>query len=241
VGIILPGGLSPVGAGQVVPASSGREWQPEVTREVQRAGIVDAFVREFQRARIVDAFVLEVGDRGLSGVNIPAVCSRASVSTAVFDEIFRGGFDCALAAFLIGSEIVCDLGDIVFRRTAGAWEIRLHAAMSAMLHLIASSPGFARLAIVDLRRHPEGAEHFGAVVSRCRKTFGGTATLRVPIGVDFDDHAYESVLVGGALGPIDNAVLEGRAAELLDLAGTVTFSLALPVVGRKRALRLICP
>lgn len=55
---------------------------------LQRARIVDAFVREFQRARIVDAFVREVGDKGLSGVRVPAVCSLASVSTSVFDELF---------------------------------------------------------------------------------------------------------------------------------------------------------
>lgn len=95
---------------------------------------------------------------------------------------------------------MCDLGEVVFRQTAGTWEVRLYAAISAMLDLVASSPGFARLSIAEMKRNAEGSEHFHAVVSRCRRAFGGTGMLSVPIGVDFDSPAYETVLIGGALG-----------------------------------------
>ncbi len=225
-GIILPGGRSPLGPDRVVPRGRHKRRPEEV--------------REIQRARIIDAFVQEVGARGLPKTDVRVVCQKAGVSLTVFYQLFERKIDCALAAFWIGSDIVCDLGEVVFRQTEGAWEVRLHAAFSAMLDLLAPNPAFARLALVDMQRDADGVEYFNAVVARCRTSFGGTGELPTPDGVDVDAGTYETVLVGGVLWPLEYALGQGRAKRLPELAKTMTWTLALPAVGHERANQLLC-
>jgi AcrR family transcriptional regulator len=223
VRVVLPGGRPPRRRDRVLSLGRLRRRRNDTP--------------EIQRARIIDAFVREVGDRGLAGTEIPAACRRAEVSLFTFYELFPTKSACTLAAFTLGSEIVCDVGEAAFDETVGPWEVRLRAAISTMLDLLASSPGFARLAVVDMRRDANGVEHFNTIVARCRNAFGGPAALETPAGVDVDVAAYESVLVGAALGELDRAVRDGRVAHLPELAATVTLALALPVVGPDRAYR----
>jgi len=53
--------------------------------------------REIQRTRILDAMVCEVGERGLRGVTIAKVSTRAGVSRSTFYEIFKDLDSCVLA------------------------------------------------------------------------------------------------------------------------------------------------
>jgi hypothetical protein len=224
-GIVLPGGRPPFGKDRVVQLGRHESW-PEAVREIQRASVINAFVRE-------------VGRRGLSGASVGTACRRAGVPAGVFGELFPRKCDCALTAFSIGSEIVCDLGEVAFRQTGGAWEVRLQAAISTMFDLLTTSPGFARLAIVDVRRDVEGIMPFNAVVARCRASFGSTREPRMPVGLDGTTKVYESVLVGAALGALEAAVHSGRTTRLPELAATVTYALALPTVGPDRATELL--
>jgi AcrR family transcriptional regulator len=223
-GIILPGGRPPGGPDRVVPRGHRGQRSEEV--------------RQIQWAKIIDAFVREVGRRGLPKTEIRVVCQKAGVSLDAFYRLFGRKIDCALTAFSIGSGIVCDLGEVAFRQTEGAWEVRLHAAISAMLDLLAHNPAFARLALVDLPHDAEAVEHFNDVVARCRTSFGGTGELATPVDVDVD--AYETVLVGGVLWPLEYALSQGRGKRLPELAKTVTWTLALPAVGHERANELLC-
>jgi AcrR family transcriptional regulator len=223
---VLPGVRAPLGPDRVLPLGRHKRRREDI--------------REVQRARIIDAFVREVGDRGLPKALVPAVCKQAGVSAEIFYEIFQTKPACTRAAFTTGSEMVCDVGEIAFKQTVGPWEIRLHAAISAMFELLATSPAFARLAVIEMRRDVEsgGGDHFNAVVSRCTESFRGTAESRVPAGIDIDADIFETVLVGAALGALEPAVRVG-AAQLPELAKAVTYALALPAVGSERALGLL--
>lgn len=222
-GVVLPGGGPWRGPGPGVDGGCDNE----------RKSVV-----KIQLDRVIDAFVTEVGEQGLLGIDIHAICKRADVSLTAFYELFPREFDCALTAFSIGSRRVCDLGEAAFRRTSGTWEVRLHAAISDMFNLLASNSAFARLA-VDMRWDTEGAEHFDAIVVRCRRSFGGTAPMAIPAGVECDADIYETVLIGGALGALSKAVLGGSVADLPALADTVTYFLTLPFVGPERALGVL--
>ena len=225
--VVLPGGRPPGGPDRILP---GVRVPSKARRQLF----------ETWRARFFDAFVAEVGQRGLADTHVDEVCLLAGVSTAAFYKVFEGGkATCAAQAFRCGSDIVCSSAESVFAQTSGPWEARLHAAVSTMLDLLSSNPNFARLGIVEMARDPDGQQPFRDVVYRCRKAFGGPRPLEVPGVSDVDVPAFETALVGAALGPLERAVLEGRPDELPKLATTITYSLALPVVGYERAIRQV--
>jgi AcrR family transcriptional regulator len=220
--VILPGGRSPQGADRVVPI--GRHGQP---REE---------IRAVQQAKILDAFVAEVGEKGLVGARVIDVCRRAGVSAKEFYAIFGSKEECFFVAFDLGADQVCGRGEAAFVGAKGPWEDRLRAAIEAMLEVLAANPAFSRLCIVEAAHAgPAAAERLNGVIKRCRKVFGGDREFDVPPWVSTE--ACESALVGGALQPLAEYVLAGRAGELADLAPLVTYVIALIIVGQPRALR----
>lgn len=225
--VTLPGGRPPGGPDRILPGVR----VPNKARQQ----LVEAW-----RARSFDAFVAEVGQRGLVDTRVHDVCLLAGVSTRAFYGVFKNGkATCAVQAFRCGSDVICSSAETVFAQTSGPWEARLHAAVSTMLDVLSSNPNFARLGIVEIPRDPDGRQSFSDVVYRCRKAFGGPRQLEVPGMSDVDVGTFETALIGAALGPLQSAVLGGRADELRNLATTITYSVALPVVGYERAMRQI--
>jgi AcrR family transcriptional regulator len=220
--VILPGGRSPRGADRIVPI--GRHGHP---REE---------IRAVQRAKILDAFVAEVGEKGLAGARVIDVCRRAGVSAKEFYGIFGSKEDCFFVAFDLGADQVCEQGERAFAEAQGPWEDRLRMAVEAMLTVLAANPAFCRLCIVEAGHGgPAAAERLNGVIKRCRLTLGGNQPFDVPDWVSAE--ACESALVGGAMQPLAEYVMSGRASELAELAPLVTYVIALIVVGQPRALR----
>ncbi len=220
--VVLPGGRSPQGDDRVVPI--GRHGYP---REQ---------IRAVQRAKILDAFVAELGDKGMAGARVIEVCRRAGVSAKEFYAQFGTKEDCFFAAFDVGADLVFEQGAAAFAAAEGRWEDRVRAAIRAMLETLAVNPAFCRLCIVEAgQAGPAGVERLNAVILRCRTLLGGERDLATPPGMPVE--ACESVVVGGALQPLAEYVIAGRATELASLVSTLTYSITLAVVGHSRALR----
>lgn len=220
--VVLPGGRPPNGDDRVVPI--GRHGRP---REE---------IRAVQRARILDAFVAELGEHGLAQTRIMTVCRRAGVSAKEFYTQFQNKEDCFFAAFDVGADLVFEQGSAAFARTEGLWEDRVRAAIGAMLEALAANPAFCRLCIVEAAQAgPAGMERLNAVILRCRTLLGGDRDLEAPAGVPAK--ACESAVIGGALRPLAEYVMAGRAAELASLVPLLIYTITLAAVGHSRAVR----
>jgi AcrR family transcriptional regulator len=102
-----------------------------------------------QRRRIIDAMVCEVGERGLRGVTIARVSTRAGVSRSTFYELFKNLDSCVLAV----------LRQVASRSTAlmakafadeDSWQDGVLAALAALLESLDREPLLARVCLLEM-------------------------------------------------------------------------------------------
>lgn len=172
---------------------------------------------------------------GMAGVTISGICTDAHVSRTTYYRLFSTRTACFLGAFDRGSDQIYQTGALAYAETQGPWEHRLRAALDAMLGLLAANPAFARLCIAEVHHAgPEAVAHLSAVIDRCRKAFGGTEPATPPPGLPRD--AFENVLISSVLRLLTDYVAAGKARRLTELMPALTYAIALPVVGRERAV-----
>jgi AcrR family transcriptional regulator len=112
-----------------------------------------------QRKRILDAMVNEVGERGLRGVTIASVSTRAGVSRSTFYELFKDLDSCVLAVL---RQVASRSTALMAKAFAGEdnWEDGVLAALAALLRSLDREPLLARVCLLEmLAGSPEVLEH----------------------------------------------------------------------------------
>ncbi|MFI6154352.1 TetR/AcrR family transcriptional regulator [Kitasatospora sp. NPDC051170] len=193
----------------------------------QPAGVVAAT----QRERLLDGLVRTVADRGYQHATVSDICRAAGVTRPVFYEQFSGKEDAFLAAHRFGT-------GVVIRRMAAAfaaesdWCAGIREALGAMLQLLAGTPAFAAMAVIEIEAvGPAGRQEREQLLSRFRAFFaevpqppGGVAVLEL---VD--------AVVGGVYSALYRWISSGRTDQLPDLLPVLSLFCLAPFLGPEQA------
>ncbi len=192
-----------------------------------------AHVVEMQRRRLLLAMGEVVGEKGLEAASVGGVCKRAGVSRRTFYDLFDDREACLLAAFeqTIG---LIETAAAPAYRGEGRWSARIRAGLVAVLDLFDSSPGIARLCVVETLRA-------GARVSACRKQVLDRVAAAIDDGrsestqnVALSSVAAQGVL-GGVLAVLHARLLEDEGGPLLELVNPLMGMIVQPYLGAAAA------
>jgi len=210
-------------------------------RVVLGDGLVDGpgrqRVSEIQRTRLLAAMTEVCAELGAGNVTVGHVVRCAGVSRRTFYELFDDREDCFLAALDdaidSASRYVLDTYD-----PHAKWEVRVRAALTALLGFLDAERGAGSLLIVGslgagagaLERRRRVLARLIAVVEEGR----GESS----VGKDRPPLTAEGV-VGGVLSVLQARLLERDCPPLVGLAGQLMSMIVLPYLGPAAARREI--
>ncbi len=102
-----------------------------------------------QRARLLAAMTDTMAERRYGETTVADVVARAGVSRRTFYEHFSSRLECFLVAYDAGTEVLIRAIAAAVSRRQG-WRSRLRGGVDAYLGTLASSPGFARLFVLEI-------------------------------------------------------------------------------------------
>lgn len=193
----------------------------------QPAGVVAAT----QRERLLDGLVRTVAERGYQHATVSDICRAAGVTRPVFYEQFSGKEDAFLAAHRHGTGVVIRRMAAAFAAEAD-WCSGIREALGAMLQLLAGTPAFAAMAVIEIEAvGPAGRQEREQLLTRFRAFFaevpqlpGGTAVLET---VD--------AVVGGVYSALYRRISSGRTDQLPELLPVLSLFCLAPFLGPERA------
>jgi AcrR family transcriptional regulator len=188
-----------------------------------RHGLARDVVRASQRARLLTALTETVTVRPYGDVTVADVVAQAGVSRRTFYEHFPSKLDCLLAAYEAGTELVIRAIAAAVSGREG-WRERLRAGIGAYLETLASSPGFARIFVLEIPAAGDVAlGHRRAVHRRfvgLYRELNATARTEDP-GVRSVADEELLLVVGGTEQLVADHLQQRRTAELPTLAPVV--------------------
>jgi AcrR family transcriptional regulator len=199
-----------------------------------RHDLTREFVSRTQRDRLIDAMARTVAEHGYAGASLGEVCAAAGVSTRAFYQHFADKEACFLATF--------DRGVILLQKSVAAayarparWPQRMHRGLDTLLRILAAEPAFAALAVVEVLAAGPRARACRRQLLDAYAVFFAEAPRRagtppVPAGV-------VDAVIAGVYGVIYEFVSTGRAAELPQRLGDLTYLVLVPFLGPAAAAR----
>jgi AcrR family transcriptional regulator len=107
-------------------------------------------VEKSQRERIVDATAEIVAEKGLTGLTIPAIASRAGVSHETFYEMYPSKHDAFLGAQKVGMHQAFTTAIATYQKHRElAWSIAVAEGLRVLTDFLVAEPAHARLSIID--------------------------------------------------------------------------------------------
>jgi AcrR family transcriptional regulator len=187
-----------------------------------------------QRERIVDATAAIVAEKGLAGLTIPEIASRANVSHETFYEMYATKHDAFLGAQKVGMHQALGVGVAAWEAQMPDWPRAIAAGLRAVIDYIVSEPAHAHLSIVDaFGASPETVVNLDELL-RAFATYFDPGYESPPKGIKVPAIAAEAV-VGGVWQVLHHYVDSNRIDELPDAAPQLTYALLTPFLGPKRA------
>lgn len=217
----IPGSRSATDPDRLLPR--GRH---DLTRE---------FVGRTQRDRLIDAMARTVAERGYASASLGEVCTAAGVSTRAFYQHFADKEACFLATFERGVGLLQKSVAAAYARPA-RWPQRMHSGLDTLLRILAAEPAFASLAVVEVLAAGPRARACRRELLDAFTVFFAEAPRRtgappVPDGV-------VDAVIAGVYGVIYDFVSTGRAAELPERLGDLTYLVLVPFPGPAAAARV---
>lgn len=177
-----------------------------------------------QRRRMLAAVGGVLAERGYARATVGDILERSGVSRRTFYEQFGDKDDCLYAAYEDAERRVwAAAAEAAAAVPADDWPGRVHAALGAVLELVAAEPDTARLFTVEARAAgPEMTVRHGAALDRVaaalragnrRAATRGLSTAH-PDGVAPLPESTERTLAGNVAALVGSYVLSG-ATELL--------------------------
>jgi AcrR family transcriptional regulator len=190
-------------------------------------------VTESQRNRIHQAMVEVVSARGYPETRVVDVIGVAGVSRKTFYELFESKEDCFLAAYdvLLGN-LLGEATEAFESRAGAAWAERIRAALERLLQHLASHPGEARFAIVEvLAAGPKALARRDAAL---RQFTGFIEAGRSETSVELPGITALSV-AGGINELLYSEILHGAVSHLPSRLPDLMFWITLPYLGAEGA------
>ena len=193
------------------------------------------FVVKTQRERIVDATAAIVAEKGLSGLTISEIASRAKVSHVTFYAMYPTKQDAYLGAQKIGMHQAFRIAVEAYEAVRGQdWSRGVAAGLRALIAYLHSEPAHAHLSIVDtfaaspetLRVRDETLRAFAAYL--------GPGERPSSLEDSVPAIAPEAV-VGGIWQILHHYIENERLAELVDHTPQLIFLALAPFLGSEEA------
>ncbi len=182
------------------------------------------------RDRLLGAMAESCAERGYAQTTVEDVARRAAVSPRAFAENFTSKEECAAAALnKLVSEGVARIS-IAAERGADLGA-RRRAEAAALLELLAGSPAFAWLALIEARHGPDRRLHESYRSAR------HVLELMVGRAGDAPSPRAAQAALGGAEALVRRELCAGRAAALPSLIENFVYAALVGFLGQREALR----
>lgn len=226
--VVNPGGSEC----QALPgARAGRDPARAIKRGPSR--LPPEVVAATQRDRLFDALVQTVAEKGYASARVSDICQAAGVTRPVFYALFEGKEDALLAAYRYGTDVLVRMMSEAFT-SADDWCGGIRAGLRTLLDVLSQVPAFAQMAIVEMESAgPAARQERTSMLRRFEPFFAGAPHIPQP-GSTLAEELLHSI-VGGIYATIYRYVAEGRATDLPDLWGTLTYFTLVPFIGREAA------
>jgi AcrR family transcriptional regulator len=190
-----------------------------------------------QRERIVDATAAIVAEKGLAGLTIPEIASRANVSHETFYEMYPTKLDAFVGAQKVGMHQAVGIGVEAFESAMPDWPRAIAAGLRALIAYLVSEPAHAHLSIVDaFGASPQTIEIRNETLTIASAYFRRGYELAP--GEEGAPTIAADAGVGGAWQVIHHEIENERIAELPERAPQLIYLLLTPFIGPKRAAKV---
>jgi AcrR family transcriptional regulator len=193
-----------------------------------------SFVARNQRERILAAVAQVASTRGYGAMSVQDVVREAGVSRRTFYEQFKNKDHAFLAAYDEAS------GRLMTTIRTGidaeqTFEDKISAGFRAFLELLAASPAFAKMCIVEvLAAGPEAIARRAKTMEDFTEIFE-VAAQETLVKENPPSPLIAETIVGGVYETVYRRIARGETAELPKLLPDLTESALLPYVGESRA------
>lgn len=202
-----------------------------------RHGLSRSYVARNQRARILVAVAEAVSDDGgYTQMSVEDIVKRAGVSRRTFYEQFPNKDEAFLAAFDDGAKLL--LASVTLAVEAeSTFPGRVIAGFGTFLEVLAASPTFAQLCIVEvMAAGPEAIERRTKVMSEFAKLIDENAKL-LPNRPKLPALTPDAI-VGGVYEAVFRRVAAGEPETLPDLLPDVIELALMPYMGEQKAVAI---
>jgi AcrR family transcriptional regulator len=236
----LPPGLASPPAvrraiGETHDLASARARSAEGRLPSGRHDLPREYVVKNQRERIVDATAAIVAEKGLAGLTIPEIASRARVSHETFYEMYPTKRDAFLGAQKVGMHQAFTIAVGAYEANKqDCWPRGIAEGLRALVLYLHSEPAHAHLSIVDtFASSPETLAIRDEVLSGFAVYFRPGERPESD-GIDVPAIAAEAV-VGGAWQLLHHYVEHASFDELVEAIPQLVYLLLTPFIGPKEA------
>jgi AcrR family transcriptional regulator len=188
------------------------------------------------RDRILQAMTECCAERGYLETTVEEVIGRADVRRETFDALFADKEDCAVAAInRVASDVLATVSTIGSGKDS-EFERGLRG-IEAILELMASRPSYAELGYIQARqggteRMHDAYESGARVLTVMIERLGSLAAE----GTTRPARATRAAL-GGAEAVVRREIAAGRVERLPKLLASFLYSVLVPFIGQREALR----
>jgi AcrR family transcriptional regulator len=218
---------------QIVSLDSPRAARAPHQLPPGRHGLARSFVARNQRERILAAVAQVASTRGYGDMSVQDIVREAGVSRRTFYEQFKNKDHAFLAAYDEASGRLL----AVIRAAIDAqprFEDKVTAGFRAFLELLAASPAFAKMCIVEvLAAGPDAISRRARTMEEFTGFFEEGA--RQTLDKDAPSPLIAETIVGGVYETVYRRIARGETAELPRLLPDLTESALLPYVGEVRS------
>ena len=186
-----------------------------------------------QRERILAAVAQVASVHGYGEMSVQDIVREAGVSRRTFYEQFKNKDHAFLAAYDEASgRLLASVRAALDSQTV--FEHKISVAFRAFLELLAASPAFAKMCIVEvLAAGPEAIARRARTMEEFTGFFEESA--RETLDKDAPSALIAETIVGGAYETVYRRIARGETADLPKLLPDLTESALLPYVGEARA------
>ncbi|HEX2071874.1 MAG TPA: TetR/AcrR family transcriptional regulator [Thermoleophilaceae bacterium] len=199
-----------------------------------RHGLARSFVARNQRERILAAVAQVASTRGYGAMSVQDVVREAGVSRRTFYEQFKNKDDAFLAAYDEASGRLMTAIRAALDAEA-AFEGKVSAGFRAFLELLAASPAFAKMCIVEvLAAGPEAIARRARTMEEFTRFFEDAAQETL-VRENPPSPLIAETIVGGVYETVYRRIARGETDQLPRLLPDLVESALLPYVGEHKA------
>jgi len=199
------------------------------------------YVERSQRERIVDATAAIVAEKGLAGLTIPEIASRAGVSHETFYEMYASKHDAFVGAQKVGLHQAFTFTVLAYSafRVEDGWARAVAEALRSLIDYLASEPAHAHLSIVDTFAATPDTLAIRDDTLRGFAYYLGPEEREAGEGIEVSAIAPEAV-VGGIWQVLHHYIERGMLSELPAVTPQLIYLTLTPFLGAQQAAEEAC-